>query len=279
MRRSALAHPLAVLRTTIGLTQKEMAGLVGRAARTIQSVELGKLALSEDLAMLIAEATGVDAGWLLEGDPGIPPRKGTTAMGMGTGTGEYGRAEFEFHRAFLESPVASTEELQAAYESALKSKATGKGLVTITLPVLKRAMLAKKKKALEASDHVIVRNVKAVLEQTVTAGAGDLIRWKIRQFLQTLAEEHHLAALSGASAADPFDQEVVVAEVAATQPPAKAPKKGSGPGKLETKVQFSFDTEDEVSSEDSLFELSAGKPGSVPTFAVPRTPRTKSKPK
>ena len=279
MRRSPLRHPLAILRTTIGLTQKEMADLVDRTPSTIQSVELGKLPLSEDLAMLIAEATGVDPGWLLEDDPTTPPRKGPTAMGMGSGTGDYGRPEFEFHRAFLESPVASPEELKATYQAALRSRAAGHKLVTMPLPVLKRAMLVKKKMALEVIDSVMVRNLKAVLDQTVTSEAGDLIRWKIRQFLQTLTEDYHLPALDEAIAPDPSDQEIVVAEVPTTQPPHKSPKKGAKPGKPSTRVQYSFDVDEDASTESRLLELSAGKPGAAPSVTVSRAPRVKKNPK
>ena len=96
MRNSPLRHPLAVLRTKLGLTQKEMADLVGRAARTIQSVELGKMPLSEGLARLIAKATGVGVGWLLEGDSTAPPRQ--------AGGVTYTRDDFERHRAGLEEP-------------------------------------------------------------------------------------------------------------------------------------------------------------------------------
>ena len=273
MRRSPLRHPLAILRTTIGLTQKEMADLVNRAPSTIQSVELGKLPLSEDLAMLIAEATGVDPGWLLEEDPTTPPRKGPTAMGMGSGTGDYGRPEFEFHRAFLESPVASNEELKAAYQTALRSRAAGQKLVTMPLPVLKRAMLAKKKKALDLLDTVMVRNLKAVLDQTVTSEAGDLIRWKIRQFLQTLAEDYHLSAFDQAAAPDPFEQEAVVTEVPTAPPPGKLSIKGARPSKPGTTVRYLFDVDEDASTESRLLDLSAGKPGGAPTVTVPRAKR------
>jgi hypothetical protein len=189
---------------------------------------------------------------------------------MGSGTGAYGRPEFEFHRAFLESPVASSEELKAAYQAALRSRAAGQKLVTMPLPVLKRAMLAKKKKALDLLDSVMVRNLKAVLDQTVTSEAGDLIRWKIRQFLQTLAEDYHLSAYDEAAAPDPFDQEVVVAEVPTTKAPGKPPKSGGKPGKHSTKVQYAFDVDDDASTETRLLELSAGKPGGAPTVTVSR---------
>jgi transcriptional regulator with XRE-family HTH domain len=76
MRVSPLRHPLAILRTIIRLTQKEMADLVQRSPRTIQAIELGQLPLSEELAMVIAQETGIDAGWLLEKNPATPPREG-----------------------------------------------------------------------------------------------------------------------------------------------------------------------------------------------------------
>ena len=66
MRPSPLRHKLAVLRTTLGLTQKEMAALIGCSTPTIQAIELGKLKLSEGLAEKIAFQTGVGLFWLLE---------------------------------------------------------------------------------------------------------------------------------------------------------------------------------------------------------------------
>jgi len=192
MRLSPLRHPLAILRTTIGLTQKEMADLVQRSTRTIQAVELGQLPLSEDLAKLIAEATGVDQIWLLENNPKTPPRKGITAMGLGTGTGQYGRAEFEFHRAFLASPVASNSEVVAAHRAARKSKVAGNQLVTLSLPVMKRLMLGRKNSLLQTADQALMAEVKQLLEQTITAESCDLIRWRIRQCLKSLQSEFKL---------------------------------------------------------------------------------------
>jgi transcriptional regulator with XRE-family HTH domain len=68
MRSSALRHPLAVLRQIVGITQKELANLVGKSAATVQAIELGKLALSEELAAKIENQTGVSSDWLLDGD-------------------------------------------------------------------------------------------------------------------------------------------------------------------------------------------------------------------
>ncbi len=224
MRRSPLAHPLAVLRTTIGLTQKELGVLVNRAARTIQAVELRNLPLSEDLAMLIAHATGVDAGWLLEGDPSVPPRKGTTALGMATGTGEYGRAEFEFHRAFIEAPKASQEEIEAACQSAIDAAAAGPSLVTVSLPVMKTAVLANKARLTQAADQAMLQNLKAILDHTITAESGDLIRWKIRQLLHLLAKEYKLP-IAAPDAPVPAPLHVLVADSQDDKPAASRTRK------------------------------------------------------
>jgi transcriptional regulator with XRE-family HTH domain len=224
MRPSPLRHPLAILRTTIGLTQKEMAGLVHRAARTIQAVELGKLPLSEDLAMLIAQATGVDAGWLLENNPAAAPRKGTTAMGMGSGTGEFTRADFEFHRAFIESPAATSKEMQGAYQAALKLKTSGEKIVTMPLPILKTALLAKKKSMMQTADQVMLNNLKTVLDHTVASASGDLIRWKLRQFLKTLAAEFHVP-LNQPAASEPAMMHIAVKDIPGDKPATKSTKK------------------------------------------------------
>ena len=62
-------HPVAVLRHMIGKTQEEFAGLIGYSAPTIESIEVGRLNLSEKLAQRISEKTGVNVGWLLRGNP------------------------------------------------------------------------------------------------------------------------------------------------------------------------------------------------------------------
>ncbi len=72
MRRSPKRHPLAVLRLALGLTQKEMADLAGCATVTIQSIETGKMPLSEKLGEHIAALTGVQMYWLMAGDPKAP---------------------------------------------------------------------------------------------------------------------------------------------------------------------------------------------------------------
>lgn len=73
MRLSPQRHTLAVLRTLLNLTQKEMDELAECSRPTIQAVELGKLHLSERLAGLIALRTGVALKWLLDNDVSLPP--------------------------------------------------------------------------------------------------------------------------------------------------------------------------------------------------------------
>jgi transcriptional regulator with XRE-family HTH domain len=65
-------NSLRQLRTTLGYGQKDFAALCGCSTHTIQSVELGRLALSSKLAFRISQLTGCDFGWLLANDPARP---------------------------------------------------------------------------------------------------------------------------------------------------------------------------------------------------------------
>lgn len=75
MRPSPLRHPLARARITAGLTQEQLAKLVGCSRETIQSVELkrNRLKLSESLAKRIEHYTGVAHEYLLHGLPRMKP--------------------------------------------------------------------------------------------------------------------------------------------------------------------------------------------------------------
>jgi transcriptional regulator with XRE-family HTH domain len=68
-----LKTTVSVLRSTIGMSAKKFAGLIGRSIHTVKSVESGRLALSADLAKIVSHETGVDAHWLLDGNAQIPP--------------------------------------------------------------------------------------------------------------------------------------------------------------------------------------------------------------
>jgi transcriptional regulator with XRE-family HTH domain len=69
-----IAHhtTMAVLRRSIGLTQGEMASVLGCSLPTVRAVEQRKLNLSKRLAQKAAYRTGADTAWLLKGDPVEP---------------------------------------------------------------------------------------------------------------------------------------------------------------------------------------------------------------
>jgi transcriptional regulator with XRE-family HTH domain len=56
----------------MGLAQSDFADLIMRSFPTIKAIEAGKLPLSENLATLISEVTGVDRLWLLENNLEAP---------------------------------------------------------------------------------------------------------------------------------------------------------------------------------------------------------------
>lgn len=95
MRPSKKKHPVAVLRTFLGLRQKELADLVGCSVSTIQSIELGRerLGLSEDLALRIVDQTHINLSWLLRGDPQAPP--------LNEWESPYCKDDYEFAQALL----------------------------------------------------------------------------------------------------------------------------------------------------------------------------------
>ena len=95
MRHSPLRHPLAILRQITGLGQRGLGDLVGRSFRTIQSIELGRHDLSEDLAYRISHETGVSYAWLVDADPKVEP------WVNGPGKVPYRKEHFEITRALL----------------------------------------------------------------------------------------------------------------------------------------------------------------------------------
>jgi len=68
MAQSAKRTTVAVLRNMLGLSVAEFAKVIGRQVPTVQSLESGRLKLSEKTAQQIALATGIDTAWLLDGD-------------------------------------------------------------------------------------------------------------------------------------------------------------------------------------------------------------------
>lgn len=126
MRPSPLRHRLAVLRTTLRLTQKELASLVGCSTPTIQAIELGKLKLSESLAERIALQTGAALFWLL-GDSDVAEPHDSTLDPITRETFERAQAELsrpqttagDMHRikeTFVEAIHLCGMTLLSAYE-------------------------------------------------------------------------------------------------------------------------------------------------------------------
>lgn len=73
MTTSIRGHKLATLREVCGLTQQELADLVGRSVHTIRSIEQGKHPLGERLATRISRYGFVSADWLLDDEITGPP--------------------------------------------------------------------------------------------------------------------------------------------------------------------------------------------------------------
>ena len=99
MRPSPQRHTLAVLRTLIGFTQKELAVILECSTATVQAVELGKLKLSMDLAERVNFQTGISTEWLLADDVSASPVSGEGKP--------YTKATFEDRQAALLSPKKS----------------------------------------------------------------------------------------------------------------------------------------------------------------------------
>jgi transcriptional regulator with XRE-family HTH domain len=64
---------VAVLRQFLGLSVEEFARLIGKSVTTVNSLESGRLKLSEETAHTIARETGVEMIWLLKGRPKDKP--------------------------------------------------------------------------------------------------------------------------------------------------------------------------------------------------------------
>jgi transcriptional regulator with XRE-family HTH domain len=71
--RSKRKTTVAVLRQVLGLSVEEFAKLIGKAATTVNSLESGRLKLSEETAFKIQEQTGVEMEWLLKAGPREKP--------------------------------------------------------------------------------------------------------------------------------------------------------------------------------------------------------------
>lgn len=104
MRLSPQRHTLAVLRTLIGLTQKEMAEILECSVPTVQAIELGKLKLSMKLAGNLFHQTSINLDWLMKDDVAQPP---TDYEGK-----PYTREIFEQTQAMLFAPPQDSSDVR-----------------------------------------------------------------------------------------------------------------------------------------------------------------------
>ena len=181
MRPSPLRHTLAVHRNIIGLTQKEMAALMGRSARTVQAIELGQLPLTQELALKLEHETGVEVAWLLADNPDAPPRRGASAYGFQRLPAEhYSRRDYEIHRSWLELKPDDKPEQEIRAKS------------SYSMAELKAIAKANTLKLRKRTDRELATLLKQLLDATAPNTDGDLVRWKIRRSLEELAREFSL---------------------------------------------------------------------------------------
>ena len=108
------------------MEQWRFAEKVGCSKETIRKIEKGQIKLSDELALKISLATGVDRSWLLANDLSVPP------------TSRFGRYQYsreDFSRAQMESNANIPQLLPAAWLlkfharlAAISSKAWAAGL-------------------------------------------------------------------------------------------------------------------------------------------------------
>lgn len=104
MRISPQRHTLAVLRTVIGITQKEMAEILECSPPTVQAIELGKLKMSLKLAGNLFNQTSVNLDWLMIDDVTKPPTDFED--------NPYTRETFEERQAALFSPPQDSSDVR-----------------------------------------------------------------------------------------------------------------------------------------------------------------------
>jgi len=114
-QKPAKRHVLANARIEIELSQADLADLLGCSTATVQRIEQGTLALSEELALKVQEALDISATWLLANDPARPP--------ITPGGGLWNRFNYEFAQAsqpeivnYLEAERANEATREELYE-------------------------------------------------------------------------------------------------------------------------------------------------------------------
>src|SRR5712691_8841622 len=73
MRSLLGKNPVRIVREICGLTQAQLADIIGCARLTIHTLESGKLKLSQKMTEQISLFTGVSQAWLLDPNRKLPP--------------------------------------------------------------------------------------------------------------------------------------------------------------------------------------------------------------
>ena len=100
---------VAVLRQAIGLGQQQLARRIDVSKSVIQKIELNERTLTGEVAKRIADHTGVELNWLLDGDYTQPPN----ALAGGHMT----REKYDRHRAWMEGVKAATDAQWARFQA------------------------------------------------------------------------------------------------------------------------------------------------------------------
>jgi transcriptional regulator with XRE-family HTH domain len=134
-QKPAKRHVLAGARIEIGLSQVALADLIGCSTATVQRIEQGTLALSEELALKVQEALDISATWLLANDPARPP--------ITPGGGLWNRFNYEFARAsqpeFEPVHISLRDELER--ENEVKKEELSEDIAAREIYATYRAML------------------------------------------------------------------------------------------------------------------------------------------
>jgi transcriptional regulator with XRE-family HTH domain len=136
-QKPAKRHVLANARIEVGLSQVELADLLGCSTATVQRIEQGTLALSEELSLKVQEALDISATWLLANDPARPP--------IAPGGGLWNRFNYEFARAsqpeFEPVDISLRDKLER--ENEVKTEELSEDIAAREIYAMYRAMLKK----------------------------------------------------------------------------------------------------------------------------------------
>jgi transcriptional regulator with XRE-family HTH domain len=102
--RSKRKTTVAVLRQLLELSVEQLAKLIGKSPTTINSLETGRLKLSEETAFKITQQTGVEMVWLLQGRSKDKPYIFDESMGEER---SYTKADYEIAQARKHTPPPS----------------------------------------------------------------------------------------------------------------------------------------------------------------------------